>query len=60
MARINWAKAPGFIKRFWSALVKFGSPKLTDAALRTEVLCLAYLDGGFESEENLNHANPCA
>lgn len=54
----DWAGTPNFIKRFWSAMVKFGSPKLTESALRTEVLCLPYLDAEFDREESLNHANP--
>lgn len=58
MSRKDWAGTPNFIKRFWSAMVKFGSPKLTEAALRTEVLYLPCLDAEFEAEESLKHATP--
>ena len=51
MDRLSWAATPPFLKRFWHAMVKFGSPRLTDAAIRFDMLHEPCFENELKSED---------
>ena len=58
MNNVDKESTPNFLKRFWSALVKFGSPKLSVAAIRSKKSKLVLFEHDLGTDEAMCHANP--
>jgi len=48
----NWEGTPTVLKRFWWAMVKFGSPKLTKSAIQSRMTRNQAVDVNLELDES--------
>ncbi|MCY4657327.1 MAG: hypothetical protein OXC80_11005 [Gammaproteobacteria bacterium] len=52
MNDFNWEGTPTVLKRFWWAMVKFGSPKLTKSAIQSRMTRNQAVDVNLELDES--------